>query len=246
MNDRTDVPSSDDQSPEIAEVRRLLADARHVDPMPDDVAARMNAVIARLGDETPAARPEPPDTNVIPIAPHRRRRAAALLVAAAAIVVGGVAFQNAHLSPHGGGSAAESQADAQSGQPVERGGQQLEGAAHALLVGRRVAVDQGEDPPPSLHARRSSGSTEPRQVVQPRRSVRRDRRRLHQRPAARARPSCDVPACPGRLGLPASSGGLTGGRAVPLRLVDADPEHHPLGALTAASAPRSERHRGAS
>jgi hypothetical protein len=85
-----DVPDQD--SPELAAVRRLLADARHDEPMPDDVAARLERVIARLGDENPAATPEPPASAVVvPIAAHRRRRAGALLVAAAAIVVGGVA-----------------------------------------------------------------------------------------------------------------------------------------------------------
>lgn len=101
MSDRSDIrPSGDDtpERPEVTEVRRLLADARHTEPMPEDVAARMSEVIARLGDETPSARPERPVGNVISIAPHRRRRAAALLAAAAAIVVGGVVVQNVHLT----------------------------------------------------------------------------------------------------------------------------------------------------
>ena len=33
------------------EVRRRLADARHTDPMPEDVAARMDAVLAGLSRE---------------------------------------------------------------------------------------------------------------------------------------------------------------------------------------------------
>jgi hypothetical protein len=103
VNDR---PSSEDESPEITEVRRLLADARHTEPMPGDVTARMNRVIARLGDETPAAASEPSAGDVIPIAPHRRRRAATLLVAAAAIVVGGVAAgQLVHPSSSSDGAA---------------------------------------------------------------------------------------------------------------------------------------------
>lgn len=79
------------ESPEIEEVRRLLADARHTEPMPDDVVARMDDVIAGLRDtpaEHPAAAVEA--DNVVPLAVHRRRRAAGMLVAAAAIVVGGV------------------------------------------------------------------------------------------------------------------------------------------------------------
>ena len=48
MNDRPDPTSADDDSPEITEVRRLLADARHTEPMPDDVASRMDDVLGRL------------------------------------------------------------------------------------------------------------------------------------------------------------------------------------------------------
>jgi hypothetical protein len=112
VSDRPDAPSSD-ESPEIAEVRRLLADARHLEPMPDDVAARMSRVLGRLSDETPAARPESAHRNVIAIAPQRRRRAAALLVAAAAIVVGGVVIQNIHLSSAGDSAATSAAPDSQ-------------------------------------------------------------------------------------------------------------------------------------
>ncbi len=83
MTEESDLPETDD-------VRRLLAEARHTTPIPADVAARMDAVLADLagssGDGTPSADPE-----VVSLAAHRRRRAAGLLVAAAAIVVGGVA-----------------------------------------------------------------------------------------------------------------------------------------------------------
>ena len=92
----TDRP---DESPEIAEVRRLLAEARHTEPMPDDVAHRMDRVLAGLGDETPSVAPaRPAAAEVVPITVHRRRRAAQLLVAAAAIVVGGVVVSHWHLS----------------------------------------------------------------------------------------------------------------------------------------------------
>jgi len=113
VNDGPDPAASDD-SPEIAEVRRLLAEARHTEPMPDDVARRMSAAITRLGDETPAARQEP--HVVVAMASRRRRRAAGMLVAAAAVVVGGVvATQNVQVTRSGGqaGSAAE---DAQQNQ----------------------------------------------------------------------------------------------------------------------------------
>ena len=86
-------PGPDDDA-----VRRLLADARQTEPMPDDVAARMDAVLADLAAESPAT-PQTPAAarDAAPLHPvvvsldvHRRRRAAGMLVAAAAIVVGGV------------------------------------------------------------------------------------------------------------------------------------------------------------
>ena len=116
MTDRPDSPESED-SAEIAEVRRLLADARHVDPMPDDVATRMDDVLADLHDTAeaaPAARPHPPAAEVVPIAAHRRRRAAGLLVAAAAIVVGGVVIAP-HVHVGSSGSSAATAAEDNSG-----------------------------------------------------------------------------------------------------------------------------------
>jgi hypothetical protein len=113
VSDRPDAPSSGDgtpETPEVAEVRRLLAEARHTEPIPDEVAARMSRAIDRLGEETPAARPELPSGNLLTIPSHRRRRAGALLAAAAAIVVGGVVFQNVDLSS-GSDSAGETAAD---------------------------------------------------------------------------------------------------------------------------------------
>lgn len=64
-------------------LRRLLADARHTEPMPPDVAARLDAVIADLGS---GARRE---STVVPLA-ERRRRAGWLVMAAAAVVAAGV------------------------------------------------------------------------------------------------------------------------------------------------------------
>jgi len=92
------------ESPEIEEVRRLLADARHDEPMPDDVVARMDDVIAGLreapvdGSAEPGATPAERADNVVPLAAHRRRRAAGMLVAAAAIVVGGIVVAQNHAS----------------------------------------------------------------------------------------------------------------------------------------------------
>lgn len=86
-------------------VRSLLADARHAEPMPADVAARLDRVLAELA----SGEPVPP---VVPLAARRRRRrAATMLVAAAAVVAVGVGL--GQLLPTGGesGGSASSTAD---------------------------------------------------------------------------------------------------------------------------------------
>lgn len=74
---------SDELSAEHAEVRRLLADARHDEPMPDAVVARLERVLTGLAEEPGRSAP------VAQLA-TRRRRATGLLLAAAAVVAIGV------------------------------------------------------------------------------------------------------------------------------------------------------------
>ena len=154
MTDRPDSPESDDSN-EIAEVRRLLADARHVDPMPDDVATRMDDVLAGLRDTAaaaPAAPPRPPAAEVIPIAAYRRRRAVGMLVAAAAIVVGGVVVAP-HVHVGSGGSSATTAAEDSSAGSSELGNtgnsnkqalppQAIQGGTAHLRNGRLVVRPQ--------------------------------------------------------------------------------------------------------
>jgi len=67
-------------------VRQALADARHTDPIPADVAARLEHALDGLRVEREGAEPRP----VVSLDARRRRRyAARMLVAAAAVVVGG-------------------------------------------------------------------------------------------------------------------------------------------------------------
>jgi hypothetical protein len=100
---------SDDHelSPEQERVRRLLAQARVEDPMPDDVAERLDRVLARLADEEG----ESPAT-VVDLAHRRRRKAATLLVAAAAVVALGVGVGNLVSATVSGGEDAGSAAEA--------------------------------------------------------------------------------------------------------------------------------------
>jgi len=102
---------------EDARIRALLADARHTEPMPADVVARLDRVLVGLAEERAPVAP------VIDLA-RRRRTAAKLLVAAAAVVVAGVGI--GQVLPSGGsdnGSATEATAgDAQAGGQAEGGG----------------------------------------------------------------------------------------------------------------------------
>ncbi len=66
-----------------ARIRRLLAEARHTEPMPAAVVARLDRVLTGLASE------RAPIAPVIDLA-RRRRTATKLLVAAAAVVVAGV------------------------------------------------------------------------------------------------------------------------------------------------------------
>jgi len=75
--------TDDDLTPEQQEVRRLLADVRHDEPMPDPVVARLERVLEVLAEEPVRVAP------VTELA-TRRRRAASLLLAAAAVVAIGV------------------------------------------------------------------------------------------------------------------------------------------------------------
>jgi hypothetical protein len=110
--------SDPDLTPEQEErVRRLLAEARHDEPVPDDVAARLDRVLAGLAQEPADAEPTVP---VVDLAARRRRRnAAALLAGAAAVIVGGFAVaQVIHLDSDdmsGAGSDAGSSLTSQRG-----------------------------------------------------------------------------------------------------------------------------------
>jgi hypothetical protein len=99
MSDQEPRASRDQQ----AQVRRLLAQARHDEPVPADVAARLDRVLDQLADEGPRAiDPPPPSAAVVDLGARRRRRAVALLVAAAVVGVGGVGIGRLVSSTQGG------------------------------------------------------------------------------------------------------------------------------------------------
>lgn len=82
---------TDELTPEQeADIRRLLAEARHDEPIPADVVARLDAALGDLtrDDVITYGRATVTDLDA---ARRRRRNAGRLLLAAAAVVVGGVA-----------------------------------------------------------------------------------------------------------------------------------------------------------
>ena len=151
----TDEAGNTHPDPDDDAVRRLLADARHTEPMPADVAARMDDLLDDLAQGTPVGTDAPvPTPTPAPIHPvvaslaaQRRRRAAGMLVAAAAIVVGGVVVAQ-HL-PAPGGSSSASSAENRAGSSV---GDTAGGTASkpvrpeanpGILAGGRVTVQDG-------------------------------------------------------------------------------------------------------
>lgn len=97
--------SDPELTPAEEQVRRLLADARHSEPMPEAVVARLDRVLNGLASE-------PARSAVVTDLATRRRRVTRLLLAAAAVVVVGVGagqlLDDVSLS---GGSADSTSAD---------------------------------------------------------------------------------------------------------------------------------------
>ncbi|MGZ6753140.1 MAG: hypothetical protein ACXVEJ_06700 [Nocardioides sp.] len=116
------------------EVRRLLAEARHDGPIPEDVAARLDDVLRDLarGDAAPLA-------PVVPLSSHRRRRAAGLLVAAAAVVALGVGLGQVIHAGGGSATSAGSAADSrgQTESSVAGGAEGLAASAAPSAPARR-------------------------------------------------------------------------------------------------------------
>lgn len=90
-----DLPDADDERPvplspdDEARVRALLAEVRATDPMPADVAARLEDAVVGLAAERRTTEPVPAD-NVVPLTRSRRHRVVTVLGAAAAVAVVGL------------------------------------------------------------------------------------------------------------------------------------------------------------
>lgn len=113
-----------DLTPQHDAVRRLLAEARHDEPTPAEVVARLETRLAQLQAQRQAERTAAAETApVIDLGSRRRRLAAIGVMAAAAVVVAGVAL--GQVLPQGGSSsdsATSAESDAGAGTDVRSGG----------------------------------------------------------------------------------------------------------------------------
>ena len=118
-------------------IRRLLAEARHTEPIPAAVASRLEEVLAELSAdraERDATALAAPRAVVVDLAARRRRTAANLLVAAAAVVAVGVGISQ--VLPQVGSE--DTAGDAMS--PADTSAQEEGGAAGGS------GLDEGEAP----------------------------------------------------------------------------------------------------
>jgi hypothetical protein len=123
-------------------VRRLLAEARHRDPMPPDVVARLDRVLADLADESAATSEPAPSGVVLLESRRRRRRFGTILVAAAAVTVVGVGLSE--FTDGVGSMNATSDSGADSAGMAEEGTGEQESAPEANEDGGELA---GSSPP---------------------------------------------------------------------------------------------------
>lgn len=134
------------ESPEIEEVRRLLTQLRYAEPMPADVAARLDDAIAGLARAADDHDDQDHDrAPVVSLASRRRRRVAGWLVAAAAVAAAFVVIPHIRLdsssssaATSGGSNADMSAAGKNPHRPEARATGQ--GQAKLQLTGGRVVV----------------------------------------------------------------------------------------------------------
>ncbi len=145
------MPDHDpDVTPEQeARLRSLLREARHGEPVPLDVAARLDRVL----DQLAASEGTDPDAtrSVVDLAARRRRRVTTLLAAAAAVVVVGVGL--GQVLPTGqddaitAGDSADAGASAESADAPQAAGSEEDGLrSYGTDLGDSSAAGSGEAP----------------------------------------------------------------------------------------------------
>jgi hypothetical protein len=148
MSDQHDAGPLPELTPEQeADVRRLLVEARHDEPIPTEVAARLDTVLAGLSRDEPGA---PGIAPVIDLAARRRRRnAAAVLAGAAAVIVAGFAigqYINVGSDDNGAGGSA---ADAPRTAGTDAGGDKAEVASPAAPTRDQASTGAPSNPVPA-------------------------------------------------------------------------------------------------
>ncbi len=136
-----------------AEIRRLLGEARATEPVPDEVAARLDRVLVGLGEDRGGA-PSDASGAVVALA-SRRRRASYLLVAAAAVVAVGIGLGQVVGDTSGSdadtqGAATDTGAAADRESPQEDG---VTGAAPIPEATDGVELGSGASAPPQSETR---------------------------------------------------------------------------------------------
>lgn len=141
------MPHDPDPTTADEQVRRLLADARHTEPLPDDVAARLDQVLTDLaGERRDAGHTDRSVAVAASLAAARRRRTARnLLVAAAAVVAIGYGLNSVDLtvSDGDGGSAVTADAGGDAGAVPSGASAEREGSASDELKGDAAAESPG-------------------------------------------------------------------------------------------------------
>ena len=120
-------------------IRRLLADARHTEPMPEAVVARLDRVLSGLSDDRTERAERADRAEVVDLMARRRRTVGQLLVAAAAVVA--VGFGITQVLPDTGGS---SDGDAQE---ATAGGAAADSADGAEEGSRLVSPESAPEAP---------------------------------------------------------------------------------------------------
>ena len=222
MTDRPDQSPSCHESPlypaDDERIRRLLAEARHTEPMPEAVAARLDQVLADLVADRAEREPPEPAAAPVDLAARPARTAANLLVAAAAVVPVGfgitqvlpdaasaaaAATRRPPTTAAGGEAAAERPTAPETAvvaaDPAARGRRGPQSQAFAIRSERfgpdvrrvRDELLRNERPPP-----------DPARAARHRRQVRRGRPRDLRRSPRRSGPAAARGRRPGRRPLP--------------------------------------------
>ena len=132
----------DDLTPEEQRVRNLLAEARHTEPLPDDIAARLDAVLADLPAPGPRVSDRPASRPADLAAARRRRTARSLLVAAAAVVLLGFGLQQVTQGDLGASSSSSDSDSAAGGAAPEAADEQ---PSRTSKPSDRLSDDRGGD-----------------------------------------------------------------------------------------------------